>query len=239
MTSSLLKRRTPIAAASSLASQQHQNHHASQIARTTIPANPRASVVLPLPKPLGSKMMPLLPTQLKSRNAMITPLSQPSVHHPDEGKFPVVEYPALVQTSRVKPLSPSPRPTECMCPTGWEAFLKEHAAVNFFLMPESAKQSAYLDSSIIWGQIASDIFRGVKARFRQWRIARNSRKGTIPDKFISTDIATLPKIPREELDALTSSNFMDALLFTGPFNFMPGQDDHLGKTRTPPMDAKV
>lgn len=180
-------------------------------------------------------------------NAVFIPVSQQSLDNPNVGS-PVAEPSALVDSLGANSPSLSPPPTIPLFPTGWEAFREEFPTLNFLMMSESAKQEAYLESSMFWGQIGSDIFQGVKNQLRKWRVDRKSRKDRIIQesrkdriiqKSITADAVVIPKMLHEEPETPMTSNFMNALLFAGPFNIMPGQDDYLGTHVIKLRDEKV
>ena len=94
-------------------------------------------------------------------------------------------------------------------------------------MPESAKQSAYLESSIIWGQIWNDLFEAAKFQLHK---GRNARDGKIAQS-VNANTPTISEKSHEELKALLHCNFMNALLFAGPSNIMAEEDECLEKQK--------
>lgn len=236
LTSRLFEKQMSEMAALTLTSRQIRNRYAAQVCGKTTFGNIQRSDVWAIPKLLRSRM---LQSELMAKNAALTRKGQKATLPSIAVKYPGIRPQNFDDHPGIKPSSPSSPTSELEVPTGWEAFLEEYAAARFFLMPESAKQKAYLDSSILWGQMLSDLFRVTKFQLHKRLIAWNCWQEKGHEQSNNENSATTPHTPCKELENLTNCNFMNALLFAGPFNIMAKKVTRWEDRNTKATDVKV
>lgn len=234
--SRLREKETPEMTASTWASRQIRNRFAAQVCSKTTSGNIQRLDAWAIPKLLHSGT---LRSESMTKNAALARKSQKALLHPVAAKYPGIRPQDFASHTGIKPRSPSSPTSEPEVSTAWEAFLEEHPVARFFLLPESARQKAYLNSSILWGQMLSNLFRVTKVQLHKWLLAWNFWQEKGHNLSNNKNSSATPQTPCKELEILANCNFMNAFLFAGPFNIMPKKNEHCEDRNTKATDVKV